>query len=256
MRHLWYRLQRSGLHVGGLVGMRLNLGCGFDRRAGYVNVDLQAFHGPDIVGDITELNELPSNAYDEVLAQDVLEHFKWRDTPKALNEWNRLLRPGGKIFIRTTYLNGLLRRFEDPALASIEMQKLLVINLFSMQGYEGDFHLTGFSERLLRFYLWAAGFVIDIIEVRDHWLFEVWATKVEDRSYEQLFTSSPEEFVTDCYNLILRRPPDLQGLQFYATGIEDQSISRRDLVRRMLLSDENQERLAREAPLFDLLFDR
>jgi predicted SAM-dependent methyltransferase len=69
---------------------KLNLGCGFDNRKDYLNVDMHAFTNPDLLANVTDLSMLPSAAYDEILAQDVLEHFRWSDTPRALFEWNRL----------------------------------------------------------------------------------------------------------------------------------------------------------------------
>ena len=39
---------------------RVNLGCGYDKRPGYLNVDLHGFHDPDLVGDVRSLPELPT----------------------------------------------------------------------------------------------------------------------------------------------------------------------------------------------------
>jgi predicted SAM-dependent methyltransferase len=60
--------------------MKLNLGCGFDHRAGYLNVDMHPFTNPDLVADVLDLSMLPAATYDEIIAQDVLEHFRWCDT--------------------------------------------------------------------------------------------------------------------------------------------------------------------------------
>ena len=239
-----------------LASRRLNLGCGFDVRPGYVNVDLQAFHKPDLVGDIIDLTMLPSLAFEEIVAQDVLEHFHWRDTPRALYEWNRLLEPGGRLFVRTMYLNGLLRKFESPGFASIAQQKLLIVNLFSMQKYQGDYHLTSFTERLMRFYLWAGGFAIDRIQVREEWLFEVWATKAIDYAFSDLVETVADDaaFVEQSYQRILGRNADGGGLASYTSQLADGVITRDELIKRLLVSDEKQDQLAAAAPAFDLQF--
>ncbi len=57
---------------------RLNLGCGWDLREGYLNVDVHDFHKPDLVADVTKLDMLPSGRYREIIAQDVLEHLPVR----------------------------------------------------------------------------------------------------------------------------------------------------------------------------------
>lgn len=240
----------------GFASRKLNLGCGFDIREGYINVDRQAFHNPDLVGDILDLTMLPSVSFDEIVAQDVLEHFHWRDIPRALYEWNRLLRPAGTIFIRTMYLNGLLRKFESEGFASIPQQKLLMVNLFSMQKYEGDYHLCSFTERLIRFYLWVGGFEIDRITVREDWLFEIWATKVVDCAYQSLIDGIPDDiaFIKACYTNILERDADEGGLQSYAAQLAGGGITRGGLVRQLLVSDEKQDRMTATAPSFTLLF--
>ena len=98
-----------------------------------------------MVGEITDLPSLPSSNFEEIIAQDILEHIKFRDTLRALHEWNRLLVVGGRLYIRSTYLNGLARLFEKPENLAIEKQLMLLTNLFSRQLVPGDFHLTAFT---------------------------------------------------------------------------------------------------------------
>ena len=50
---------------------RLNLGCGFDHRDGYLNVDIKPEHEPDLLADIRDLSELPAGHFDEIVAIDV-----------------------------------------------------------------------------------------------------------------------------------------------------------------------------------------
>ena len=72
---------------------KLNVGCGFDIRPGFLNVDAAAFHDPDLVADVTDLRMLPDGYFEEIVAQDVLEHFERSKTSTALTEWSRLLSP-------------------------------------------------------------------------------------------------------------------------------------------------------------------
>src|SRR6478672_11115968 len=59
---------------------RLNLGCGFDYREGFLNIDLNDFHKPDLVADVRNLHSLPSDFYEELVANDVLEHLERAET--------------------------------------------------------------------------------------------------------------------------------------------------------------------------------
>jgi predicted SAM-dependent methyltransferase len=157
---------------------KLNLGCGFDLREGYVNVDFQDFHKPDVVADVRDMAMLPSGWFEEIIARDVLEHLPRLDTPKALAEWNRLLCVGGLIYLRMPNIIGVAELLVSPERADIENQKLLVQCLFGTQAYTGDWHLTGFTEPLVRHYLSEAGFDILTLAYKDHWLFDVTAEKV------------------------------------------------------------------------------
>ncbi|MBD1935682.1 methyltransferase domain-containing protein [Trichocoleus sp. FACHB-69] len=152
---------------------KLNLGCGFDIRPDYINVDFQDFHKPDLVSDIRKLDILPSDYYEEIVAQDCLEHFPRCDTEPALAEWSRLLKSGGILKLRVPNLIGLLELFLWEEKQSIEDQKTLVQCLFGTQAYEGDWHLTGFTQLLLEHYLEQAGFSKIKIQSKDHWLFDV-----------------------------------------------------------------------------------
>lgn len=162
---------------------KLNLGCGFDIRQGYVNVDFQDFHKPDLVADVRELSMLPSGWFEEIIAQDVLEHPPRLDTPRALTEWSRLLCLGGLLYICGCRISLASQSYLSALNGQISTtRKLLVQFLFGTQAYTGDWHLTGFTESLVRHYLNEAGFEIVTLAPKDHWLFEVTARNVRSGS--------------------------------------------------------------------------
>lgn len=82
--------------------MRLNLGCGRDKRAGYINVDKHAVFEPDRVVDLESTPwPFPDNAVDEIVLHHVLEHLgQQTETFLAiLVELYRILKVGGVIEI-------------------------------------------------------------------------------------------------------------------------------------------------------------
>jgi hypothetical protein len=236
---------------------KLNLGCGFDRREGFLNVDWDTGHRPDLIADVLDLNMLPTAAFEKIIARDILEHFRWRDTPRALYEWNKLLRSKGTIFIRTTYIIGLGKRFEYPTFQDIPNQKLLLTNLFSNQLVPGDYHLTAFTERLIRYYLWETGFEVNSLTVRDEWLLEIWATKIVDF---YAMTAMPEgdhfRFVDRLYQQLLDREADGPGLDAHVKRLATGAIDRDRLVKEFLLSDERETRMSHACPEFELVVDQ
>ncbi|MFN3531093.1 MAG: glycosyltransferase [Candidatus Brocadia sp.] len=129
--------------------IRLNLGCGTDIRQGYVNIDQRRIKGVNQIADVSNL-PYKSESVVEVLANDVIEHFPREQTEAVLNEWIRVLRPGGILKIQCpdvrTLANGLI-------------SNVIPVNEFSRriyggQNYGGNFHYAGFDipemKRMLR----------------------------------------------------------------------------------------------------------
>jgi len=81
---------------------KLNLGCGDKILPGYVNVDVVASRRgfkPDVICDLHELTPFEDNSVDEILSVHVVEHF-WRwEVLEVLQEWVRVLRPGGTMIL-------------------------------------------------------------------------------------------------------------------------------------------------------------
>jgi hypothetical protein len=153
---------------------RVNLGCGYDKRPGFLNVDLQEFHAPDLVADVRMLPQLPSGRYTQVVAQDVLEHLERADAHTALAEWRRISADGGALALRVPDLPSLLRWLQRED--DVDHQRKVIHHMFGTQAYSGDFHLNGFTDLVLCDELFRAGFGAVEMELRDEWLWDVKAT--------------------------------------------------------------------------------
>lgn len=97
---------------------KLNLGCGDKILPGYINVDVAASRNskqPDVICDLADLSEFQDNSVDEILSVHVVEHF-WRwEVETILNEWVRVLKPGGKMILECPNLISACERFlENP----------------------------------------------------------------------------------------------------------------------------------------------
>jgi predicted SAM-dependent methyltransferase len=211
---------------------RLNVGCGYDKRAGYLNVDLQPKHEPDMVADATHLPELPSDYFEEILAQDVLEHFERSRTEPALAEWSRLLAPEGILELRVPSLLGMFEMLATPHYRGFDGAQQIVHLMYGTQAYTGDFHLTGFTPALLHGYLRNAGLLVCHAQVMHGWLFDVRARKTAH-------LTDDIEFLHSAYFDILHRPADPQGIEIHARALKG-GVTRADIEARLRNSEEAQ----------------
>ena len=216
---------------------RINLGCGLDKREGFLNIDINAVHDPDLVCDITNLQLLPSAYYEYAIAKDVLEHIQRLKIRNTLKEWNRILKIGGVLELQVPNVVGLLTLLTKKENKSPIMQEKLLQCLFGTQGYDGDFHYFGFTDILIKSLLESTGFVIEQITIKDEWLFLIRARKTFDCHVEEIFHLNDKDFVTEVYRIFLGRLPDEGGLQYYLKILKD-GITREAVIESIKDSEE------------------
>ena len=87
----------SVLHQANTAARKMNLGCGEIYRNGYTNVDL---HSPkaDVQASATDL-PFETASYDLVETHHLIEHLEKGEAETALEEWKRVLAPGGLLFL-------------------------------------------------------------------------------------------------------------------------------------------------------------
>lgn len=95
------RLLRTYGGTGPAALPRLNLGCGPDARDGYVNLDVVAVPGAQLVARLGQgCLPFPDASFGLVLCQDILEHV---DVVDAMREVHRVTAPGGLVVISAVH---------------------------------------------------------------------------------------------------------------------------------------------------------
>lgn len=94
-----------------MIPRKLNLGCGKDIKSDWINLDSADILGVDVVHDIEKL-PLPfqNEEFDEILAQDVLEHVEYIP---VLKDIQRILKTGGLLTIRVPHFTSK-NNYIDP----------------------------------------------------------------------------------------------------------------------------------------------
>jgi len=133
--------------------MKLHLGCGKRHIPGVVHIDAVDYPHVDHVATIDNLSFIPDASADLIYNCHVLEHFKRRDVGRVLQEWHRVLKPGGILRISVPDFAKLCEVYQKCG-----QLDLVVGALFGRQDYLYNIHYNVFDFATLKRELESAGF--------------------------------------------------------------------------------------------------
>jgi predicted SAM-dependent methyltransferase len=137
------------LHIGGQV-----------KAEGWEVLDVNPGPHVDHPGKADDLSRFPDATFDTVYASHVLEHLDYTgELQKALGEWMRVLRPGGKLYVGVPDLDALARLLLEKELLSLGQRFHVMRLLFGGHVDQYDFHVVGLNEEFLGHFLTETGFV-------------------------------------------------------------------------------------------------
>lgn len=132
----------------------LHLGCGQNiLPAPFENLDIRELEGVDHLGTVYPL-DFEDDTFDLVYCSHVLEHFSRNETQDIINEWVRVLKPGGTLRLAVPNLENLIKIYEGSG--DIDS----VIGPFmGGQTYKENFHYMLFDQKSLTEMMNKAGLV-------------------------------------------------------------------------------------------------
>jgi len=139
----------------------LNLGSGTKIKK-FLNIDANPLSWCDVIARIEKL-KLKSNSVGIIYSSHVLEHIPSERAQKALAEWYRVLKPGGKLYISVPDLEFLFRVYLDNLpYYHTEKGKYLADRarfcVYGAQRNKYDIHCDGYSFITLKHVLELVGF--------------------------------------------------------------------------------------------------
>lgn len=154
--------------------IKLNLGSGGKTIPGFINCDLFPQLGVD---EIFSLDEIPyaDCSVDEISSEHALEHLPRLQGEKALKEWFRVLKPGGKVDLKIPDLVGCCNGFLND-IPNREWYKWTIYGIqdhrhtdypFKDKTNTGQIHYNGFTKESITELMSKSGFIVNSIENYD-----------------------------------------------------------------------------------------
>ena len=187
--------------------VRLNLGCGEDRRQGYINVDAYV-SSADLQMDVFDL-PLDDGVADEIFSSHMLEHLGKHEVPRVLKTWHRVLKPGGILRLNVPDLSWVVENW--LRLPEAQRWGWALDTIFGLQTHPGEYHKTGFTADRIRGLLSWAGFAqVQVSHIDSHGQRCLW---VEAKRPEALETKPRVSIVMPLFNKVDYTRACLEGLE-------------------------------------------
>lgn len=130
-----------------VVPIRLNIGAGDTVIPGFTPIDRK-------FGTEAYPLAYADNSVDEIRCSHMLEHLSYRDVAEALKEWNRVLKPGGRLRISVPDADKIAKLHSDGE----NYDPMWRFYQMGGQQDENDFHKSAYDHAILNEYLETFGF--------------------------------------------------------------------------------------------------
>ena len=118
--------------------MKLNLGCGYNKRKGYINCDISKDVSPDKIVNLGKKLPFKDNSVNEILMFHVLEHFQ--KPIEILKELYRISKNGAIIIIRVPYFS------HESAFSMMDHYSFFSYTTFDFLNKDHVCHWQGFGD--------------------------------------------------------------------------------------------------------------
>ena len=174
----------------------LHVGCGSAQQANTtrefaradwkeLRLDINPAVAPDIVGNLLDMNGVPTESQDAVFSSHNIEHLFAHEVPVALSEFRRVLKPTGYLVLTCPNLQEIAElvaadqltepAYQSPAGPVSAIDMLYGYRPFLATGDSFMAHKCGFTKKVLDATLYGCGFAIVASAQRKAPFFDLWA---------------------------------------------------------------------------------
>ena len=165
-----------------VVNKSLYVGCGEDRREGFLHCDTRDLPGVDLICDAWEVSQ-HINGLEQIYSRHMLEHLTSMEADAALLDWHHALKIGGSVYIVVPNLDFHIQQWLG---AEWNEETIKDVNSNARYGFAGlygwqrecnpkqgdynqthwDVHKSGYNKKRLKYLLERAGFVKIQLEIK------------------------------------------------------------------------------------------
>jgi predicted SAM-dependent methyltransferase len=93
--------------------MKLHLGCGTKYLPGFTHIDIAEFSHIDHISNIDNLSFISDASVEQIYSSHAFEYFDRNQASGVLLEWNRVLRPGGCLYLTVPDIQALIAIYSE-----------------------------------------------------------------------------------------------------------------------------------------------
>jgi predicted SAM-dependent methyltransferase len=134
--------------------VNLHLGCGDINHPQFINIDGRPAPHVHYVRSLANLSLFKNETVDLIYASHCLEHFPHTQVAEILQEWSRVLKPGGILRLAVPDFDSLVTLYQDYG----NDVNLIMNPLMGGQDYRYNFHRIAFNQSSLTKLLIEVGF--------------------------------------------------------------------------------------------------
>ena len=139
--------------------MKLHLGCGKRNFPGFINIDLADYPHIHYQRGVDDLSVFEDASVELIYASHVLEYFSLAQVPKVLDEWRRVLKPGGVLKLAVPDFENLAKTyFESGDVRGVQGPLYGFFDIVSEGKNRTLHHKVAYDFRLLKKVLEENGF--------------------------------------------------------------------------------------------------